>query len=115
MPSLSDFHLAIAAAGGNRALLVALKALRMNLENLFDPHNPQGGQDVVAWHEEILGAIERRDAERAGRLMEEHAPEGAQRAPASAGTLWPWGADCGAGTGRDLAVPDNCLILTSQA
>lgn len=71
--STSAFHVAIAAAAGNPALLLSVKSLRSNLNRLFAPLEDTVDRDAtIADHEAILEAIEARDAVRATRLMEDH-------------------------------------------
>lgn len=71
--SASDFHVAIAASAANPTMLVAVKALRLNLDRLAQPPEVgHVGDEMVAAHEQILAAIEARDPDAAARLMEEH-------------------------------------------
>lgn len=71
--SAGDFHIAISAAAGNRAVLVAVKALRLNLDHLGEPQVLRRHvADVIGGHEAILQAIEARDAALATKLMEAH-------------------------------------------
>ncbi len=72
--SAGAFHAAIASAAANPALVLAIKALRLNLDRVAVPitgvtHNRS---QMIRDHQAILEAIEARDAERATHLMEEH-------------------------------------------
>lgn len=72
----SDFHVAIAAAAGNRALLVAQQAFRLNLNSRFPPGDlAEVAQPVIAAHVAILEAIKLRDADLAAKMMAEHTSE----------------------------------------
>lgn len=67
------FHLAIAAASGNRVLAMTLAALRDMQHREFEPSSsPDNRQRVLSDHQEICDAIAARDGERASELMVEH-------------------------------------------
>jgi GntR family transcriptional regulator, transcriptional repressor for pyruvate dehydrogenase complex len=72
----SDFHVAIARAAGNRALLVAEQAFRLNLNNRFPPGDfAEVTKSVIAAHVAILEAIKARDADLAAKVMAAHSSE----------------------------------------
>jgi GntR family transcriptional repressor for pyruvate dehydrogenase complex len=77
----TEFHMEIAEAAGNRALLVASKAFRLNQENFRvnkeHPMLPRSGRSDAAKkvfneHRLILASIEAKDSREAVRLTELH-------------------------------------------
>jgi DNA-binding FadR family transcriptional regulator len=69
-----EFHEIVASATGNRVLEALLHALIRLAGRLPDFHSAAAGdwQAVIAGHEAIIGALERRDAEQLRWLMRDH-------------------------------------------
>jgi GntR family transcriptional repressor for pyruvate dehydrogenase complex len=69
----AEFHNLIAEATGNQPLYVALRAMRVNEEHLLDPAELEKVSESILWfHQELLRAIEYKDAELAERVMDTH-------------------------------------------
>jgi GntR family transcriptional repressor for pyruvate dehydrogenase complex len=70
----TDIHMSIAEASGNRALLVAAQAFRLNQENNSQWHadRPAVTARLFEEHQQIITAIEAEDANEAVRLMDLH-------------------------------------------
>lgn len=73
-----DWHIAIAEASGNDLLAAVMSAIASNIRSLSEA-DEFGSREVLAaaqrLHERIADAIERRDVEEAGRLMQRHLDE----------------------------------------
>jgi len=76
----TDFHIAIARATGNGLLVGAIEEIRMKLNDAMTllPESDTWHRRISREHELLLEAIERGDAARAERLMEEHATNSEQ-------------------------------------
>ena len=68
------FHKAIAEAGGNSLLVTMLQTMRQMMSDFNTEllSTVKGRKQVVAHHEEILAAIEKRDLERASDSLTNH-------------------------------------------
>jgi GntR family transcriptional regulator, transcriptional repressor for pyruvate dehydrogenase complex len=72
------FHLALAAASGNEAVHLVMLAVRDSIGSHLldalqaDPESATTLQQLLAEHEQLLAAIQRRDADEARRLVEAH-------------------------------------------
>jgi GntR family transcriptional repressor for pyruvate dehydrogenase complex len=75
-----EFHLAIAEATGSRSIVsltegllrMTHQSLWVNMREQYYRQDPTRLQPMVRLHDEIAKAIERRDSEKAIRLVEEH-------------------------------------------
>jgi flavin reductase (DIM6/NTAB) family NADH-FMN oxidoreductase RutF len=68
-----EFHVALADASSNRALLGLATSLRETQQALYEQHTDLvRAHDVLAAHEAILAAVVARDAKRAREAMEDH-------------------------------------------
>lgn len=77
-----DFHTALVRAAHNSALLTMFRATRVLIQEAFDAlHASQPDMAVAAqtWHTQLYDAIQRKDGDRAVRLMREHLYEFAER------------------------------------
>jgi GntR family transcriptional repressor for pyruvate dehydrogenase complex len=70
----TDFHIAVARATGNALLTHAIEEIRMRLNDAMTllPESDVWRRRISGEHEALLQAIEDRDAETAGTLMQEH-------------------------------------------
>lgn len=72
------FHLALAAASGNHAIHLVMLAVRDSIGSHLldalqaDPTSATTLRQLLTEHEQLLAAIQRRDAEEARRLVEAH-------------------------------------------
>ena len=75
-----DFHLALAALAGNRALLRALAAVfeRLILKIRTEGYRTVRGVEALAEHKRLMGALREGDSDGAARLLAEHI-QGARR------------------------------------
>jgi DNA-binding GntR family transcriptional regulator len=75
-----EFHRVVNAAGSSRRLASVLRLLTRSLPVHYYEFVPGWHKAAIAQHEEILGALEARDAEAAQRAMERHLRHSAERA-----------------------------------
>jgi GntR family transcriptional regulator, transcriptional repressor for pyruvate dehydrogenase complex len=68
----SDFHVAIAAASGNSALLNEVRQIRSTMFPVLYELHHQKLHSTLGEHENILEAIREKDADRASKLMTLH-------------------------------------------
>ncbi len=70
----TDFHIAVARATGNTLLTRAIEEIRMRLNDAMTllPESDAWHKRISGEHEELLAAIENRDADAAETLMQEH-------------------------------------------
>ena len=68
------FHRALAEAAGNPTLVETLDGLRLRIHRFRDLANREPGlrRRAAREREQIVDALARRDAEAAGRLLEQH-------------------------------------------